>query len=79
MPIEGPDPTVIVADNAGLESNGRVVDVVFNVDGEGLLASLPVVANPDDVTEDGLYFVSCGLQMCPDSHRNIPQNKYPSV
>ena len=49
------------------------MDVVFALDGEGLLVSFHVVANPDDVTQDGLDFVSCGLQMCLNSHRIQPK------
>ena len=47
---EGPDEDVIVADNAGTKKGNRLVDVACVVDGEGLLVSFLVVANPDDVT-----------------------------
>ena len=47
---EGPDEDVIVADNAGIKKDNRLVDVVSVIDGEGLLVSFLVVSNPDDVT-----------------------------
>ena len=47
---EGPGEAIIVADNAGTKKDNRLEDVVCVVDGEGLLVSFLVVANPDDVT-----------------------------
>ena len=47
---EGPDEAVTVEDNAGTTKDNRFVDVVFVIDGEGLLVHFLVVANPDDVT-----------------------------
>ena len=47
---ESPDQDVIVADSAATEKHSRLVDVVFVIDGEGMLVSFLVVANPDDVT-----------------------------
>ena len=46
---EGPDEAVIVENNTRTEKVDRLVDVVFVTDGEGLLVSFLVIANPDDV------------------------------
>ena len=46
---EGPDQAAIVADSAAAEKGSRLVDVVFVMDGEGLLVSFHIVANHDDV------------------------------
>ena len=46
----GPDVAVIVADNRATEKDRCLVDVVFVVDGKGVLFSFHVVANPDDAT-----------------------------
>ena len=35
----GPDPAVSVANNVGIKNDSRLVDVVFVVDGEGVLVS----------------------------------------
>ena len=37
---------------------------IIVIDGEGWLVSFHVVANPD---EDGVDFVLCGSQICPNS------------
>ena len=47
---EGPDEAVIVASNAGTQKDNHLMHVVFVTDGEGLLVSFLVVANPDDVS-----------------------------
>ena len=47
---EGPSPAVSAADNAATEKGSRIVDVVFVVDGKGVLVSFHVAANPDDET-----------------------------
>ena len=47
---EGPDEAVIVTDNIGTKKYNRLVDDVFVIDGDGLLVSFLVVANPDGVT-----------------------------
>ena len=39
---EGPDQAVIVADNAATEEDSRLLDVVFVIDGEGLLVAFHV-------------------------------------
>ena len=46
---EGPDWAVIVAGNAASEKDSRLVDVVFVLDGKGLLVSFLVIANLDDI------------------------------
>ena len=76
---EGPDRAVIVADNAAIEKDSRLADVVFVIDGEGLLVSFHVVANHDDVTSDGLDFVSWGLQICPNAFRLQPEKYLTSL
>ena len=67
---EGSDRAFIEADSAATEM-GSLVDVVceFVMDGEGVCVSFHVVANIVDVTQDGLNFVLCGLQICPNPHR----------
>ena len=47
---EGPDEAVIVVVNAGTKKDSSLVDVVCVIDGESLLVSFLVVANPADVT-----------------------------
>ena len=47
---EGPDPTVSVADDAATENSSHLLDAIFVVDGESVIVSFHVVANPDDVT-----------------------------
>ena len=47
--MQVPDPALSVADNAATTKGIRIVDVVFVLDGEGLLEYSHVVANPDDV------------------------------
>ena len=47
---EGPDQAVVVADNAAIEKDSHLVDVIFVTDGEGLLDAFYVIANPGDVT-----------------------------
>ena len=43
---EGPDRAVSVAENSATNKGSRLMDVVFVIDGEGVLVSFHVVANP---------------------------------
>ena len=47
---EDPDLGVSVADNAASEKGSRIMDVLYVIDGRGVLVSFHVVSNPDDVT-----------------------------
>ena len=47
---EGPVTAIIGADNTGTKKANHLLDVVFILDGEGLLVSFLLFANPDNVT-----------------------------
>ena len=63
----------ILKDDIGTNKNNRPVDVEYVTDGEGLLVSSLAVANPYDVTWNGIDYVLCGLQMRPSSQRIKPK------
>ena len=54
----GPDSAVSVTQHAAIGKGCRLVDVVFVIDGEGVLVSFHVVANPKAKTDPNRNFVT---------------------
>ena len=69
---EDPTDAVIVVDNAGTEQDNRLVDVTFVVDGDVLLVSFHVLANPG---EQAKVFVRNFVSAWSDANKYLVYDK----